>query len=218
MTSTSRLAGIAILAFVGLALLTGAANGQEDISLPQQMGAINDYAASLGRQTREHLQSQVERLSSEANVDLAVLISLIDPFSDPARYAEAIWRQWDLGSKRSVLLVVVREAETRWAFRVLGSSGISDQLSVLRRGEARAAIDDALADRDVAKAVRVGVDALAAQWAPATDSASSAGETTDADSTTSSSESGAATAQPAEPPWWQSLWAWIAGGVALLLL
>jgi len=217
MTSPSRLAGIATLALVGLALLTGSASAQEEISLPQQMGAINDYAASLGRQTREHLQSQVDRLSSEANVDLAVLISLIDPFGDPARYAEAIWSQWELGSERSVLLVYVRAAESRWVFRARGSSDVSDQLSTLRVGQTRSAIDDALADRDVAEAVRAGVDALTAQWAPVTDSPSSADGTTGSDSATSSSDGAAATAQPAESPWWQPLWAWIAGGVALLL-
>ena len=212
----SRWVVVSIVAALGWGLMAGSVVAQDEISLPQQMGAINDYAASLGRQTREHLQSQIDRLNDGANVDLAVLVSLIDPFGDSARYAEAIWSEWDMASERAVLLVYVREAENRWVFRARASSDLSDQLSELRLGEARSAIDAALADRDVADAVRIGVDALAEKWAPATPAPA------DESSGTNDSPSAATTAPSASSveggrPWWRALWVWILGGALVVL-
>ena len=214
----SRWVVVSIVAVVGWGLMAGAGFAQDDVDLPQQMGPINDYAASLGRQTREHLHSQIDRLSDEANVDLAVLISLIDPFGDSARYAEAIWSEWNMGSERSVLLVVVREAENRWVFRARASSDVSDQLSELRLGEARSAIDGALADRDIADAVRIGVDVLAEKWAPATPAPpTGSSETTDSASAATADDD-APSAPSSEGAWWRALWVWIVGGALLVLV
>lgn len=188
---------------------------QDEPDLPQQIGAVNDYAASLGRQTREGLQTQIDRLRSEANVDVAVLISLIDPFGDPARYAESIWNEWGLGSERTVLLVYVREGGERWAFRVRASSDVSSRLSGLRLGATRTAIDDALADGDVAEAVRIAVDALAERWAPGTPASS--GEPGDADPSGSTSTSNSASPTD-RSPWWGSVWVWIGGGALVVLI
>ena len=215
MTVNRPVTALILLAITGCCLLGGRSAAQDAPDLPQQMGTINDYAASLGRQTRDQLQSQIDRLRTDANVNVAVLISLIDPFSDPARYAEAIWDEWELGDARTVLLVYVREGGERWAFRVRASSDVSNRLSALRLGEARTSIDSALADRDVAEAVRIGVGALAERWAPETPSPSNAAdETPTSTSETDDAPSSTVTASGGEgPPWWRSLWAWIGGGI-----
>ncbi len=220
------LAGVVgLVGLVGLMTMAGLGAAQDDgPPLPQRMGAINDYAASLGRQTREQLQAQIDRLDRNAGVELAVLVSLLDPFGDPSRYADAIWREWGMGGDRAVLLVYVREAETRWAFRVRGSSAVADQVAALRSGGPRDAVDRALADRDVAEAVRLGVDALARQFEAAPNGAQSDpatdGPTGDA---AESAEAGSAEASDASQDGRDAraglpLWAWIAGGLGLLVL
>lgn len=131
--------------------------------LPERMGAINDYAAALGRESRRELQAQIETLERRG-VSVVVLITLLDPFSDPARLAEAIRQRWEL-SEKSVLLLFVREGE-RWAFEARAEPELSSRLTALRLGAPRQAIQALLNERRVAAAALVAVAHLTELFEP----------------------------------------------------
>jgi uncharacterized membrane protein YgcG len=104
---------------VALALLWAgwvwAQQNEEEIVLPRQMGAINDYAAVLGS-ARADLEAHIESIRENFNVQIVILATIYDPFDDPAVYAQRIWEFWKLG-KRTVLLVFVKEQTKKaWAF------------------------------------------------------------------------------------------------------
>lgn len=106
-----------VVAFVLLLGVWAQAQEDEEIVLPRQMGAINDYAAVLGS-SRADLEAQIETIEQSFNVQLVVLATIYDPFDDAAVYAQRIWESWKLG-KRTVLLVFVKEQTKRaWAFEL----------------------------------------------------------------------------------------------------
>ena len=91
------------------------AQEDDEIVLPRQMGAINDYAAVLGG-ARATLEARIKTIKENFNVQLVVLASIYDPFDDAAVYAQRIWESWKLGP-RTVLLVFVKEqTKSAWAF------------------------------------------------------------------------------------------------------
>jgi len=103
------------LALSGAALVC--AQEGEEIVLPRQMGAINDYAAVLGS-ARADLEAHIEAIRENFNVTVVILASIYDPFDDAAVYAQRIWESWKLG-KRTVFLVFVKEQmKNAWAFEV----------------------------------------------------------------------------------------------------
>lgn len=110
----------------------------EEIVLPRQMGAINDYAAVLGS-ARADLEAQIETIRENFNVQIVVLASIYDPFDDPAVYAQRIWEFWKLG-KRTVFLVFVKEqTKDAWAFELRLGEEVRElfqpeQLGRLREG------------------------------------------------------------------------------------
>lgn len=133
--------------------------------LPGRIGDLNDYGAQLGEGTRRTLQSQIDRLRERAGARVTVLITLLDPFSDPERYAREIWKRWELDQEQgqeqgqAVLLVFVREGE-RWAFAWQASSDLMDRLGGSWAAELRRAVDERLQERRVAAAARRALSTL----------------------------------------------------------
>lgn len=118
-----RLVGVAVAL---LTILVGAllhAQDDEEIVLPRQMGAINDYAAALGG-ARAELEEQLESIKENFNVQFVILATVYDPYDNAAIYAQRIWESWKLG-KGTVLLVFVKEqTENRWVFEIRLSDDI----------------------------------------------------------------------------------------------
>ena len=119
------------------ATLVGAQEDDE-IVLPRQMGAINDYAAVLGS-ARAEIEAHIETIKESFNVQIVILASIYDPFDNAAVYAQRIWESWKLG-KRTALLVFVREqTKNAWAFEMRLGEEIRElfqpeQLGRLREG------------------------------------------------------------------------------------
>ncbi len=72
-------------------------------NLPQQTGAINDYAAVLGgKPQRSALQQSIDQLQEKYQVSLILLFSERDPFDDPERYAAEIRHAWNIDGSRAI--------------------------------------------------------------------------------------------------------------------
>lgn len=110
-----RLARLAVALTVLLGAGTTHAQDAEEIVLPRQMGAINDYAAVLGS-ARAELEAQIETIRENFNVQIVILASIYDPFDDAATYAQRIWESWKLGKRTTLLVFVKEQTEKRWAF------------------------------------------------------------------------------------------------------
>lgn len=82
-------------------------NGQP--LLPQQVGVVNDYAASLGgKPQRAQLTQTLADLKSTHGVSLVILVSERDPFNDPSRYAAEIRRAWSLPNARNAFVLFLK--------------------------------------------------------------------------------------------------------------
>lgn len=94
---------------------------EEEIVLPRQMGAINDYAAVLGA-GRPALQTEIDAIKQNFDVQLVILATVFDPFDDAPRFAQSVWESWQLG-ERAALLLFTKERAERWVFALrLGES------------------------------------------------------------------------------------------------
>lgn len=82
------------------------------VTLPLQIGPINDYGQTLEAKEREELASLIEAFASRG-LSLVYLASWRDPFSDPQRYAQEVFRSWRLGPQ-SLLLVLLRGEDRHW--------------------------------------------------------------------------------------------------------
>lgn len=89
----------------------------EEIVLPRQMGAINDYAAVLGS-ARAELEAHIQTIKESFNVQIVILASIYDPFDNAALYAQKIWEFWKLGNDTVLLVFVKEQTLNRWAFAV----------------------------------------------------------------------------------------------------
>lgn len=148
---------MSLLATWGVGAQEGAESGSEAVEppLPEQIGAINDYAASLGRESRHTLRRHIEALAAEA-VEVVLLITLLDPFSDSPRMSQAIWNRWGLSSN-SLLLLFVREGD-RWVFEQRTGEELPRRpLGDEARREIRALLDD----RRIASAAIRAVEGVA---------------------------------------------------------
>jgi len=126
--------------------------------LPKPIGAINDYAAALGPKSRKELDALIGRLRTEG-IEVRLLITLLDPYSDPKLLSQRLWEEWGLSSKGTVLLLFVRE-EDRWRFHWRASPDLAPRLSNKAAWKHREAIQALLIQRRVAQAARRAVSAL----------------------------------------------------------
>lgn len=94
----------------------------EELVLPRQMGAINDYAAVLGS-ARAALEAHIETIRETFQVRIVLLASIYDPFDNAALYAQKIWESWKLGDDTVLLVFVKEQTLNRWEFALrLGSA------------------------------------------------------------------------------------------------
>ncbi|MCX8103096.1 MAG: TPM domain-containing protein [Candidatus Bipolaricaulota bacterium] len=110
-----RLAAIVLTVVLGT--WTVHAQENEEIVLPRQMGAINDYAAVLGG-ARADLEAQIETIQQNFNVQLVILATIYDPFDDAALYAQRIWESWKLGKRTALLVFVKEQTKKTWDFEL----------------------------------------------------------------------------------------------------
>jgi len=122
------------------------------------MGAINDYAAALGPKSRQELKALIELLRAEG-VNVTLLITLLDPYSNPELLSQSIWEEWGLEAEATVLLLFVRE-EDRWRFHWRASPDLTSSLSSQSASSQKSAIEALLAQRRVAQAARRAVKFL----------------------------------------------------------
>ena len=65
------------------------------VSLPRPIGKVNDFANLLSIQDRENIQEWMKPIS-ESNIQLTVLASRRDPYSNPAEYFSKITDKWNI--------------------------------------------------------------------------------------------------------------------------
>lgn len=161
--------------------------------LPRPLGPISDYGAQLGPQTRRALQQLAEALQTQADVAVRLLITLLDPFSDPARLADALWEAWGLDA-RTILLLFVREAG-EWTFVVRAGAELAPALLEPELQGLFERVRQLTQQRRVARAARLVVEGLAERFLPPPPPAPAA-----------------PTPKPEGAP---GEWAWVVGGLAL---
>ena len=152
-----------LLWLLGFVYHVGALQAEEP-PLPQPLGAINDYGAQLGPETRKELQALADVLKAQAQINLVLLITLLDPFSDPARLAAAIWDAWGL-DPRTILLLFVRE-EGDWRFFAQAGSELAPTLLAPDVQDILGRVQKLTAQRRVAQAARVAMEGLARRFQP----------------------------------------------------
>lgn len=76
------------------------------------MGPINDYGQTLEAAERSQLLGYIASLE-ERGIQLVYLATWRDPFGDPQRYAQEVFRAWGL-SPYHALFVLVRGEDRRW--------------------------------------------------------------------------------------------------------
>ena len=103
------------IAFLALLLLLASDADGASQELPQQMGAINDYAVALGgKAQREPLEALLVQLNREHQVTLVILLSERAPYSDLERYGIEVQRAWNLPQQRQAALhQLARRAEVQ---------------------------------------------------------------------------------------------------------
>ncbi len=137
--------------------------GQE-LPLPKQIGALNDYAAAIGS-SRPALQTALSALQSQAGVRVTILITLLDPFDDPSQLAARIRTNWKIEPKKAVFALYVKESD-RWQFRLWLSPDLGQRLAGSTLTDLQAQVSQALLRRRVAQAVRETVAALSKALLP----------------------------------------------------
>ena len=137
------------LAVLLLLLIAPSAWGQ--VTLPQQTGAINDYAAQLGIETRDRLEFLIARLQSGADINANLIITLIDPFSNPSNFSAALWSEWALPEERAILVAFIRE-ENIWRFHWRSSNDLKSALNELENAEYFDRVRNLVSDRRVVHA------------------------------------------------------------------
>jgi uncharacterized membrane protein YgcG len=145
------------LAVVSIAM----AQEPEEIVLPRQMGAINDYAAVLGG-ARQSLEEELQTIKENFHVQIVILATIYDPYDDPPRYAQEIWGFWKLG-KDTVLLVFVKEqTKNQWAFALRLGDEVRERFSSADLERMQSGLSYLLERRRVKTAIEESVKALRA--------------------------------------------------------
>lgn len=126
--------------------------------LPKAMGAINDYAAALGRESRQQLQGWIDELKAKSKLSVFLLITLLDPYSDPPTFSQKLWESWKLGTERTILLLLVKETD-HWIFHWKSSPDLALPLADLS-GDSHRSIQGLLGQRRVGTAAVQAVGRL----------------------------------------------------------
>lgn len=84
---------------------------------------LNDYANILDHRRRRAFLSLIEETRETFAIDVYLLFSWEDPFTDIDRFADAILDFWDL-ERRDVLLGVFVRYGRRWEGRIVAGEGL----------------------------------------------------------------------------------------------
>ncbi len=133
--------------------------------LPQKTGAINDYAALLGSEGRKGLEELVESLQTGAGIRVTLLFSRLDPYSNPALFADALWVAWQLEAEKSLFLLFVVE-ETSWKFHWKASPDLTAPFSEQPVKDALKRLESSVGERKISDAAITFLGALKKQWVP----------------------------------------------------
>jgi len=134
--------------------------------LPQAMGAINDYAAVLGKESRQQLQSWIDELKTKAKISVFLLITLLDPYSDPPTFTDKLWKSWQLEAEGTIFLLLAREAD-QWVFYWRSSPDVASRLASPRGNEDYGpSIQKLLGERRVGTAAMRAVEHLREKLIP----------------------------------------------------
>ncbi|MCS6903444.1 MAG: TPM domain-containing protein [Candidatus Bipolaricaulota bacterium] len=141
-----------------LTILGATAQPEEEIVLPRQMGAINDYAAVIGP-ARAALQAQLDEIKKNFNVQIVILATIYDPYDDSQRFAQSIWEFWKLG-ERTALLLFTKEQPERWVFELKLGESLRPSLRPEHLERLRQGLQAHLERRRVQTAIEESVAAL----------------------------------------------------------
>jgi hypothetical protein len=119
--------------------------------LPQKTGAINDYSATLGNESRKTLQDLMTTLQNDGKTRVTLLFSRLDPFSNPPQFGEALWQAWQLEGERSIFLLFVTE-ENDWQFYWRTSADLSASFAEPAVKDALAKAQKSVSDRNISEA------------------------------------------------------------------
>lgn len=126
--------------------------------LPQAIGDINDYAGILGPESRQQLQSLIDELKHQ-QVNIRLLITLLDPYSDPTLLVEKLWQKWELSEEQTVFVLLVKESD-HWVFHWRFSQDLASQLEPSLVGKHRSSLQRLLDERRVGRAAVQAVESL----------------------------------------------------------
>jgi len=150
-----------VLALVAVSAIVGSAQEPEEIVLPHQMGAINDYAAVLGG-ARQDLEEELQTIKENFHVQIVILATIYDPYDDPQRYAQGIWEFWRLGKKAVLLVFVKEQTRNEWEFALRVGDEVRGRFSLEHLERMRAGLKYLLERRRVKTAIEESVKALRA--------------------------------------------------------
>jgi uncharacterized membrane protein YgcG len=145
------------LAVVSIAM----AQEPEEIVLPRQMGAINDYAAVLGG-ARQSLEEELQTIKENFHVQIVILATIYDPYDDPPRYAQEIWGFWKLGKDTVLLAFVKEQTKNQWAFALRLGDEVRERFSSADLERMQSGLSYLLERRRVKTAIEESVKALRA--------------------------------------------------------
>jgi uncharacterized membrane protein YgcG len=149
---------------VALALIVvsiAMAQEPEEIVLPRQMGAINDYAAVLGG-ARQSLEEELQTIKENFHVQIVILATIYDPYDDPPRYAQEIWGFWKLGKDTMLLVFVKEQTKNQWAFALRLGDEVRERFSSADLERMQSGLSYLLERRRVKTAIEESVKALRA--------------------------------------------------------
>lgn len=148
-----RAVGAVLLACAVIPLVAAA-------DLPQSIGPISDYGAVFDRHDREEISASIEEVRQLLHLDVSLLVSWENPFSDVATFAEAVFRSWGLGTKDAILAVFLRSGRT-WTAAVVASSSVRARIGAIDRTLAER-IHDLVSHSRIEEAARAMLAALRA--------------------------------------------------------
>ncbi len=131
----------------------------EEIVLPRQMGAINDYAAVLGS-AREGLETHIETIRENFHVRIVILASIYDPFDNASLYAQKIWESWKLGPDTVLLVFVKEQTKGTWEFELRLGNDVRERFHTEHLERMRAGLKYHLERQRIKTALEESVNAL----------------------------------------------------------
>jgi uncharacterized membrane protein YgcG len=84
-----------------------------DEDLPGRMGYINEYGGLMSGSEQQEIEESLISIEEKWGMETVILVTLRDPYRNPQYMANKIMEEWQLNSKKSLLLLFVKE-ENSW--------------------------------------------------------------------------------------------------------